>query len=204
MSTIDELTKLAEAAFENAEYDEAKNICLKGIDKLEKSNDAASVKATIKFLNILSDCDNINGKWFNSTLSLERVIKLAEEHKYPAIKAEAMIRVGTQLTKSGQWDKAREKFEIVKQMVVKFENPYLLGLTLSGIGEIHFRTGKAEDAIAAGQKVVDIGEKIDNQQLIGKATNIIMVSWYGIGEFEKALEANSRTIEPKPLTICPP
>lgn len=195
MSNIKELMGEAETAFENAEYDKAKELCLEGINKLEKSKDTESIKTTIKFLNILSECDNIQGKWFNSTLNLERIIELAEEHKYPSIKAEAMIKVGAQLTKSGKWEKARVKFENVKKMVEKFENPYLLGLTLSGLGEISFRTGKAEEAINTGQKIVEIGEKIDNQELIGKATNIIMVSWYEIGDFEKALEANSKTIE---------
>ncbi|MCK5397679.1 MAG: tetratricopeptide repeat protein, partial [Thermoplasmata archaeon] len=195
MSNIKELLGKAEASFENAKYEEAKELCLKGIKKSEKSNDTASIKTTIKFLNILSDCDDMLGKWFDSTLNLERIIELAEEHKYPTEKAEAMIKVGAQLTKSGKWEKARIKFEKVKPMVEKFENPYFLGLTLSGLGEIYFRTGKVNEAIATGQEVVDIGEKIDNQSLIGKATNIIMVSWYGIGEFEKALEANLRTIE---------
>ena len=144
MNSIDDLIKRAEAAFENAEYDESKEICLKGINKLEKSKDTASIKSTIEFLNILSDCDNIQGRWFNSTLSLERIIELAEEHKYPVAKAEAMIKVGTQLTKSGKWEKAKIKFKAVEQMVEKFENPYLLGLTLGGLGEIYFRSGKVE------------------------------------------------------------
>ncbi len=195
MNTIKELVGQAETAFEDAEYENARELCLEGINKLEKSKDTESIKTTIKFLNILSDCDNMQGKWFNSTLNLERIIELAEEYKYPIIKAEAMIKVGTQLTKSGKWEKARIKFETVKKMVEKFENPYLLGLTLGGLGEIYFRTGKVKKAVTAGQEMVEIGERIDNQHLIGKASNIIMVSWYGIGEFEKALEANSKTVE---------
>ena len=148
MNSIGDLIKQAESAFEDAKYEEAKELCLKGINKLEKSKDDASIKATIKFLNILSDCDDMLGKWFDSTLNLERIIVLAEEHKYPTEKAEAMIKVGAQLTKSGKWEKARAKFEKVKPMVEKFENPYLLGLTLSGLGEIYFRTGKVNEAIS--------------------------------------------------------
>ena len=63
------------------------------------------------------------------------------------------------------------------------------------MGEIEFRTGKNKDAIATGQKVVEIGKKIDNHHLIGRANNIIANGWYGIGKFDQALEANSKTIE---------
>jgi len=195
MDTINNLIKQAETAFENAEYEETRALCLDGINKVEKSKDTKSIKATIKFLNILSDCDLVQGKFFNSSLSLERIIKLAEEHKYPVAKAEAMINMGTQLSKSGKWEKANVKFEEAKKIVEKFENPYLLGLTLGGLGEIYFRTGKVKDAIAAGQKMIEIGEKIDNQILIGQATNIIMISWHGIGKLDLALEFNLKTID---------
>ena len=140
MDNVKELLGQAETAFENAKYENARELSLKGINKLEKSKDATSIKSTIKFLNILSDCDDIEGKWFNSTLSLERIITLAEEHKYPIIKAEAMIKLGTQFTRSGKLEKAKHKFKEVEKMVEKFENPYLLGLTLGGLGEVYFRS----------------------------------------------------------------
>lgn len=195
MNSIDDLIGQAEAAFENAEYDEVKQLCLGGIKQLEKSKDNDSVKATIKFLNILSNSDSAQGRLFDSMIRLNRIITLAEELRDPYLKAEAIIKIGDKLAKSGKWEEGRAKFEEAMQIVEKFENPSLLGLTLIGLGEISFRVGKNMDAIATGQKAVEIGEKIDNQHMIGRATNIIANGWYGMGKYDKSLEANSKTIE---------
>ncbi len=195
MNMIDDLIGQAETAFENAEYDEVKQLCLEGIKQLEKSSDGDSVKATIKFLNILSDADSAQGRLFDSMIRLNRIITLAEELRDPYLKAEAIIKIGDKLAKSGKWKEARAKFEEVEKIVEKFENTSLLGYTLVGLGEIEFRTGKNMDAITTGQKVVEIGEKVDNQHLIGRASNIIANGWYGMGKFEESLEANSKTIE---------
>jgi tetratricopeptide (TPR) repeat protein len=195
MTTVEELTTQAEAAFKINEYEKAKDLCRQGIKMLERSEDKESVKATIKFLAILSESDRMQGKWFDSIISLERIIVLAEGQKDLNAKADAIIKIGYNFLRSGKWDKASAKFEEAKQIVQKFKNPNLLGLTLGGLGEINFRTGKIADAIADGQKMLEIGESLGDDFLIGKAANLIANGWYHLGKFELALEANSKTIE---------
>ena len=112
MGSIEELTSQAESAFKNARYDEAKQLCREGIKQLEKSEDKASIKATIRFLSMLSDSDDLQGRWFDSVISLERIIELAERGRDLTTKTETMIKIGELFLKSGKWEKAREKSNI--------------------------------------------------------------------------------------------
>ncbi len=195
MVSTEALMSQAHAAFENAKYDEAKRLCREGIRQLEKSKDKRSVKAMIEFLKILSDSEDLQGRWFDSINSLERIIKLADEQRDLNTKAETMIQIGYRFSKSGKWKKAQARFEEAEQLVNNFENPYLLGLALGGLGEIYFRVGRITDAISNGQKMLEIAEEINDYYLIGKAANLIANGWYTLGEFGQALEANQKTVD---------
>ncbi|MCK5038820.1 MAG: hypothetical protein KAS16_06945, partial [Thermoplasmata archaeon] len=91
MSTVEELFTKAEAAFQTKDFDKTKEMCRTGVRQLEKGSDTASIKATIKFLTLLSEADIQLGRWFDAIISLERLVRLADQQRDLIAKAEATI-----------------------------------------------------------------------------------------------------------------
>ena len=195
MSTVEELLKEADEAFQARDFDKTKEICRIGIRQLEKSSDSASIKATIKFLDILSESDIRLGRWFDAIISLERLVRLADQQRDLIAKAEATITIGDLFSRSGKWDKARAKYEEALMIVKNFSNPFHLGMALAGMGIVCWRQANNMEAIQNGQRALKIGEEIENDELIGKAASLISSVRNDLGEYDRSLEVNEKAIE---------
>ena len=195
MSTVEELFTKAEAAFQTKDFDKTKEMCRIGVRQLEKGNDTASIKATINFLTLLAEADIQLGRWFDAIISLERLVRLADQQRDLIAKAEATITIGDLFSRSGKWDKARAKYEEAQKIVKNFSNPYHLGLSLAGIGLVCWRNGDNFEAIQNGQKALKIGEDLGNDALIGKAASLLSSTRNDTGEYDRSLEVNEKAID---------
>ncbi len=195
MSPAEDIIIQAKTSFDEADYETAKELCRKGIKQLEMSEDIASIKATIKLLDILADSDSRLGRWFDSIISLERIVRLADGQRDLIYKAESMIKIGDIFARSGKFDKAKAKYEDVEKIVRNFSNPYHLGLAESGLGIVFWRMGNSMEAIAKGKQALEIGETIENDDLIGKAAGLLSSTYNDMGEYDKALEVNQKAID---------
>ena len=195
MTTVEELLKTADAALQARDYDRTKEICRTGIQQLEKSSDSASIKATIKFLDTLSESDIRLGRWFDAIISLERLVRLADQQRDLIAKADAIITIGDLFSRSGKWDKARAKYEDALKIVGNFSNPHHLGMALAGMGLVCWRNGDNLEAIQNGQRALEIGEKIGSDELIGKAASLLSSARNDMGEYDRSLEVNEKAIE---------
>ncbi len=194
MSPAEEIIIQARESFDKEDYDTAKTLCREGIKQLEKSDDNASIKATIKLLNILADSDSMQSRWFDSIISLERIVRLADEQRDLISKAESTIKIGDLFARSGKWDKARSKYLEAETIVKNFSNPYHLGLAEAGLGLVYWRKGDNMEAIAKGKKALEIGENIERDDLIGKAAGLLSSTWNDMGDYDKSLEVNEKAI----------
>ena len=130
MSTVEELLKEADEAFQARDFDRTKEICRIGVRQLEKSSDSASIKATIKFLDILSESDIRLGRWFDAIISLERLVRLADQQRDLIAKAEATITIGDLFSSSVKRDKPTAKYEDAMTVFRTFSNTFHLCIAL--------------------------------------------------------------------------
>ena len=179
MSDINSYYGEAKKAYDENDLEATLEICLKALKENEGTTSNRSInQIKVKLLYILSDIHEIQGKWFDSIMFLENVITLSEETKSINTKVEAIIDIGHIFTKKGKWDKALAKYSEAENMVKNFDNQTLIGKIAVGKGTISWRLGKNDESIRQCKLGLEIGQKVEDDNLIGNAASIIANAYH--------------------------
>jgi len=196
MKDIAHYFKDAKDAFDKHDLKTASDICLEALKEYEgTTSDRNTIKLKVKLLYILSEINNIQGRWFDSIMFLENVIKLADEIKSPSTKAEAIIKIGDIFTKKGKWEKALAKYAEAEKMVINFDNQTLRGRCEVGRGSISWRQGNNEDSVILCKLALEIGQKEGDDDLTGKAASIIANAYHEKSDIDNAVKYSDIGIE---------
>lgn len=196
MSDLRTLYENAESSLKDHDYEGARLLCTEAIDIIAgQGPERALLKQKLKFLFLLSDVFNQQGKWFDSIMFLEQAINLASEMHDRRAEAIALIKIGDIFAKKSNWDKAMAKYEGAERIVRNFENKTLLGQALTGKGIVSWRTGNNSEAIHYGKTAMQIGEEGDDNELAGKAASLISSAYYDLADAQRSIDFNILALE---------
>jgi tetratricopeptide (TPR) repeat protein len=86
------------------------------------------------------------GQYQKATKLLQRAIDLAKEVHDDYQQAESLIDLGEALKRSGQSEQAHQAWQSAKQICLKYNYAYLLGLASSSEGDVLYETGNYKEA----------------------------------------------------------
>ena len=136
MNDIHPNIQKAKDAIARKDHNDAIILCKTAIKPIEKVKDRHSIKAKIEFYFILAEISELEGRWIDSLMYLERVLELERMSKDHISRAKAFIQMGDVFFKSGKLDNSIDRFKMAENIVKNFNNPQLLGETITGKGYV--------------------------------------------------------------------
>ncbi len=185
-----------ELALKEGDMKKAISICMEKLKGIETgSDDSSAAKDKVQVLFKLADLHDLQDKWFDSLMYLDQARTLASKKNLRGDMAEALVRTGELLIKSGKWDKALGKFKEAEKNVSGFENKLYLGRAIVGKSYVFWRTGQSYEAIEHGKKALEIGMLQGDYGLVGKAASVISSVRFELGEFDMALITSTQSVD---------